>query len=771
MTADETRASRPEGPARDATTAPRRALVVAGMHRSGTSAVTRVLALLGAALPRQLMESTEHNPKGYFESQRIFSLHEALLEEAGTAWDDLCAFPRAWLATPEAEGWIARMAEAVREEFGDAPLFAIKDPRACRLVPFWNAVFDRLGVAPAFVIPVRNPIDVAASLRRAEQTPDAKGMLLWLQYFLAAEHDTRGCPRSFVGYDALLEDWRREVARIERDLGFALPRSGPRAHAEVDEFLSAELRHRATSIETLLARRDVPAWVKDAFAWGLRAARDEAPGTDALDAIRTALAPAEASFGPVVGAAELARARSEEELHRSALQIARLEADAEEQGRALAAAREEIALRREEVDRLADRCAELEARAKPLVDWVQSTLQWAGGVVGGGPAAEAHLAFAMREIDAADLRNVPQLANAGIRLAQQAAEASRLAEEADQRKAQASRLARELEAARAALVAKEEALAQRTAELDALSERRRAELGHQLEAARQQVRGLWHQLAARDAELATAREEAGRRVAEAATARAQAVALGAAVESARAQLAAAAAARAATDARAESVEAALFALAAFRPRPAPATRSARLARLLADGTGAAPGEPPASLAQRIGRLLGWAATFGIGTRLRERAAARELAASGLFDAGFYRASHPDVTASGLDPITHYLRHGAAEGRNPSQHFDTRFYLAGAPDVASAGINPLLHFLRTGAAEGRSPCPAFDGAAWLRMHPAARRFGVNPLLHWYALATLQARRLPTPQPVAAQTEPTESLVAGPGATPVEVLHRS
>jgi hypothetical protein len=46
--------------------------------------------------------------------------------------------------------------------------------------------------------------------------------------------------------------------------------------------------------------------------------------------------------------------------------------------------------------------------------------------------------------------------------------------------------------------------------------------------------------------------------------------------------------------------------------------------------------------------------------------------------------------------------GALEGRDPSAEFDTSYYLEANPVVARSGINPLVHFLRFGAAEGRLP---------------------------------------------------------------------
>jgi len=77
-----------------------------------------------------------------------------------------------------------------------------------------------------------------------------------------------------------------------------------------------------------------------------------------------------------------------------------------------------------------------------------------------------------------------------------------------------------------------------------------------------------------------------------------------------------------------------------------------------------------------------------------------LKASGLFDEAWYLFEYPDVAEAGIDPVVHYLRFGAEEGRNPSPKFDTTFYLSTNPDVASSEINPLVHYIRFGVEEGR-----------------------------------------------------------------------
>jgi hypothetical protein len=76
--------------------------------------------------------------------------------------------------------------------------------------------------------------------------------------------------------------------------------------------------------------------------------------------------------------------------------------------------------------------------------------------------------------------------------------------------------------------------------------------------------------------------------------------------------------------------------------------------------------------------------------------------SGFFDEAWYLKTYPDVAEKRRDPVAHYLRHGAKEGRNPGPQFDTQWYLSNYRDVAEKGVNPLWHYIQFGQHEGRQP---------------------------------------------------------------------
>ena len=106
---------------------------------------------------------------------------------------------------------------------------------------------------------------------------------------------------------------------------------------------------------------------------------------------------------------------------------------------------------------------------------------------------------------------------------------------------------------------------------------------------------------------------------------------------------------------------------------------------------------PVRLLGKIGRRLRRTPLSGMKDAYRIRS-------SSWFDAQWYREMYPDIRELKADPAVHYLRHGAAEGRNPGPRFSTRDYLLANPDVAATGANPLLHYILHGEAEGRNINP-------------------------------------------------------------------
>lgn len=276
-------------------------LVVTGMHRSGTSATTRVLSLLGVALPRHLMTPQADNPNGFWESDIAVALNDELLAELGASWDDALTFlnPRAALAADE--GVLLRMRRVLKADYENAGPIVMKDPRAAVLLDPWLVALERGRYAPRVVICIRNPLEVAASLAARNGFTTGRSLLLWLSYFLAAEKSSRDYPRAFVRYDELLDDWRAVMRRVQTTLDLPFPRWTPAIELEIDAFLSSSERHHAAPIAAVQTRADVANWVKQAFDWAIRAANDDQePDTAILDSVAASYAEALAHFAPLI---------------------------------------------------------------------------------------------------------------------------------------------------------------------------------------------------------------------------------------------------------------------------------------------------------------------------------------------------------------------------------------------------------------------------------------------------------------------------------------
>ena len=311
---------------------PRTAYLVLGMHRSGTSALANVLALAGASLPRAIMPADAHNARGYFEPWRIAVFNDRRLAAAGTSWDD----PFAALAPDPADAadWLDDARRLFREEFGRKRRPVLKDPRVSVLAGLWRQVLAAEGLAVRALIPVRHPLAVAGSLASRDRFPPRKSVMLWCAYMLAAEAASRDLPRAFVDYDALLDDWRPQIAGAEAQLGEPLPNLTPAAGRRIDAFLSSELR-RNESGGDLAALGDAGKMAAGVLDWLRAAARGETPDASALTGAADWLAGQRTLYGDLVSPISADRAVARTALADAEGRAAWLEGQREELQRAL----------------------------------------------------------------------------------------------------------------------------------------------------------------------------------------------------------------------------------------------------------------------------------------------------------------------------------------------------------------------------------------------------------------------------------------------------
>ena len=281
--------------------APRTAILVLGMHRSGTSVLARITSFLGAALPRHLVPASPANPTGHWEPARLIDLHEQLLTSIGSRWDDWRAPNMRWRETDPAATLATRIQQTLEEEYPPASMIVLKDPRICRTLPLWLSVLERSGYRPAPVIIVRNPLEVAESLRERDGMSFEQSMLLWLRHYLDAEHATRNMSRNIMSLDMLLEDSRNIITQTASRLGIQWPRSVHDATSDIRDFIDRDLHNHRATLAELDAHAEVPSWVKTAYR-ALNTLCDEPRATDPkreLDRVRQIFIESTKMFGVV----------------------------------------------------------------------------------------------------------------------------------------------------------------------------------------------------------------------------------------------------------------------------------------------------------------------------------------------------------------------------------------------------------------------------------------------------------------------------------------
>ncbi|MFG1481033.1 hypothetical protein V5F53_20620 [Xanthobacter sp. V4C-4] len=280
----------------------RKILYILGMHRSGTSALTGLLTIMGAPMPRHPMGAGTFNPKGYFESVEIMNINKRILAARGSSWSDWRA-----LRLPErGSGAYAalrdRAAAGLREEFGDAGLIVVKDPRICRLTQVWLDAARAEGGEPLALIAYRHPLEVARSLERRNQFGLSHSLLLWLRHVVDAEHDSRPCRRAVTSMSRLLADWRAVLSDIERRLAIAWPEQVAARAAEIEAHLDRALVHHTADDGEMEADAYLKAWVSTAHGAlrRLEADPDDGAAQAALDTVRDRLNAAEDLIGEIL---------------------------------------------------------------------------------------------------------------------------------------------------------------------------------------------------------------------------------------------------------------------------------------------------------------------------------------------------------------------------------------------------------------------------------------------------------------------------------------
>jgi len=223
-------------------------ILVLGMHRSGTSVLTRIINLMGAWVGDEqdiLPAHEEDNAAGYWERRNVVRSHDVLLHTlipdvalhenwmyiAEFHSEHLSALPRDSLDPLRAELTV----------LNEHQPWVLKDPRMCLLLPVWQTLLTE----PVYVLMHRHPLEVVESLskRMNQPLPISLGLVLWEKYIVSLLQALQGRRVLVVSHARLLANPWQECQRLHAYLVKSAPPLQLPQRAVIEASVNPKLHH------------------------------------------------------------------------------------------------------------------------------------------------------------------------------------------------------------------------------------------------------------------------------------------------------------------------------------------------------------------------------------------------------------------------------------------------------------------------------------------------------------------------------------------------
>ncbi len=206
-------------------------VVILGSYRSGTSVVASTLVEMGLFMGSKeaLFPADEFNPDGHWELNEMMSLHERLLMAFRSSYFAAPWLPENWHEHPLRENMIRDATALLGKHFSSRANWGWKEPATSILMPIYKEAMAAQGLNGRYVICVRHPKAVVASMKkRFVATPmetmnsgtgdydgvDERLMAMWVAYTLSSLRESRGSTRFLLSYERFLQEPQRYVEAI-----------------------------------------------------------------------------------------------------------------------------------------------------------------------------------------------------------------------------------------------------------------------------------------------------------------------------------------------------------------------------------------------------------------------------------------------------------------------------------------------------------------------------------------------------------------------------
>ncbi len=218
------------------------------MHRTGTSLLARLARdVAGVSLGQRLLPADKWNADGYWEHTGILEVHEKILrliDRDGMSGAATLPYPAHWWRAPGLHGLKSQLIGIAHEGVeASGGWWGFKDPRTARLLPLWREILAELEVEPLYLLTIRDPRAVSASLARRNGLSEARSQLLWLLHHLDALRYTEGRFALVVDYDRWFTDPQGQAQALLDACGVTASPGCGAALAAVQAIVKRKLRH------------------------------------------------------------------------------------------------------------------------------------------------------------------------------------------------------------------------------------------------------------------------------------------------------------------------------------------------------------------------------------------------------------------------------------------------------------------------------------------------------------------------------------------------
>lgn len=253
-----------------------KAVGILGMHRSGTSMITRTLNYLGVELGKESglqIRGKRFNPEGYWEHKGIMLRQRQILKVFSRSWDTHLPLPDNWWKYKAIVPYKIRLKEIVRNEFSTKELWGWKDPGTSLLLPMWQELLHELNIPVSYVIVIRNPLDVAASLHNRNNFSKKKSFNIWCLYTLSALIGSEHSHRIIIHYDQFINNLESKTEEVCTWMGLETS-SLEEVQKSLKSFVNPDLQHSKSSVEDLINEKDTTSVIATLYQLILKAEKE-----------------------------------------------------------------------------------------------------------------------------------------------------------------------------------------------------------------------------------------------------------------------------------------------------------------------------------------------------------------------------------------------------------------------------------------------------------------------------------------------------------------